>query len=91
MTPSHSYDKIAIQQNAGEQSVLKVVYHIIFTINELHLLWVPNFMALGISFLFGSKFSWNEETDTCFNVECVLFGRHFDFFCDYYSLPNGYY
>ena len=49
----------------------------VFVINELHLLWVPNFIALGIYILFGAKFFWNEETDTCFNVECVLLGRNF--------------
>ena len=49
---------------------LKVAYHITFIINEIHLLW-PNFIAIGIYFLFGTKFSWNEETDTCFNVECM--------------------
>ena len=40
---------------------------------------MPNFIAIGIYFLFGIKFSWNEETDTCFNIECVLLGRNFDF------------
>ena len=58
-------------------------YHIIFMINELHLLWVPNFIAIGIYFLFGTKFSWNEETDTCFNVECMLLGRNYDFLGGY--------
>ena len=48
-------------------------------INESDLLWVPNFIALGIYFNFGIKFSWNEEIDTCFNVECVLLDRNFDF------------
>ena len=48
-------------------------------INELDLLWVPNFIALGIYFNFRTKFSWNEEIDTCFNVEYVLLGRNFDF------------
>ena len=52
-------------------------------INELHLLRVPNFIAIGIYFLFGTKFSWNEETDTCFNIECVLLGRNFDFLGSY--------
>ena len=52
-------------------------------INELHLLWVPNFIALGIYFLFGTKFSWKEETYTCFNVECVLLGWNFDFLGSY--------
>ena len=32
---------------------------------------------LGIYFIFGTKFSWNERIDTCFNVECVLLGRNF--------------
>ena len=49
-------------------------------ITEIHLLRVPNFIALAIYFLFGTKFSCNEETDPCFNVECVLIGRNFDFF-----------
>ena len=71
--------KIAILQNAGEQPLVKVAYHIIFMINELHLLWVTNFIAIGIYFLFGTKFSWNVETDTCFNVECMLLGRNYDF------------
>ena len=48
-------------------------------INKLHLLRVSNFIALGIYFLFGTKFFWKEETDTCFNVECVLLGRNFNF------------
>ena len=83
---------------------MKVAYHIIFMINELHLLWVPNFIALGIYFLFGTKFSWKEEIYTCFNVGCVLLGRNFDFLGSYLvvsarylmiatgycSLPSGY-
>ena len=69
-------------------------------IKELDLPWVPNFIALGIFFIFGTKFSWNEEIDTCFNVECVLFGRNFIFLvvttrylvvtAGYCSLPGGY-
>ena len=65
---------------------------------------MPNFIAIGIYFLFETKFSWNEETDTCFNVEYVLLGRNFDFLGDYLvatarylsvtnskcSLPGGY-
>ena len=44
-----------------------------FKINKLDLLWVPNFfIAIGIYFIFGIKFSWNAGIDTCFNVECVL-------------------
>ena len=48
-------------------------------INELDLLWVPNYIALGIFFIFGAKFSWNEGIDNCFNIKCVLLGRNFDF------------
>ena len=73
-------------------------------INELHLLWVPNFIAIGTYFLFGTKFSWNEETDTCFNVKRVLLDHNFDFLgcylvitprnlmvtTGYCSLPCGY-
>ena len=42
-----------------------------------------NFIALGIYFIFGTKFSWNEGIDTCFNVECELLGRNFDYFGSY--------
>ena len=52
-------------------------------INELHLLCVPNFIAIETYFLFGTKFSWNEETDTCFNVKFLLLGRNFDFLGGY--------
>ena len=48
-------------------------------INELDLLWLPNFIALGLYFIFGAKFSWNEGIDTRFNVAFVLLGRNFDF------------
>ena len=34
-------------------------------------------------FIFGTKFSWNKGIDTCFNVECVLLGRSFDYFGGY--------
>ena len=44
---------------------------------------MPNFIAIGIYFLFGTTFSWNEETDACFNVECMLLGRNFDFLDGY--------
>ena len=40
---------------------------------------MPIFTAIGIYFLFGTKLFWNEVTDTCSNVECVLLGRNFDF------------
>ena len=44
---------------------------------------MPNFIAIGIYFLFGTKFSWNEEADTCFNIECMLLGRNYDFLGGY--------
>ena len=43
------------------------------------MLWVPNFIALEICFSIWSKFSWNESVEICFNVECVLLSRDFDF------------
>ena len=59
---------------------------------------------MGIYFIFGTKSSWNEGIGTCFNVECVLLGRNFDFLAGYLvvtaryvvvtacycSLPGGY-
>ena len=45
-------------------------------VNETDLLWLPYFIVLGIYFIFGTKFSWN---DTCFNIEYALLGRNFDF------------
>ena len=39
--------------------------------------------GLGIYFIFGTKLFWNEGIDFCFNVECVLLGRNFDYFGDY--------
>ena len=59
-------------------------------INELHLPRVPNFIALGIYILSGTKFFWNEENDTCFNVECVLLGRNFDFLGGYLVVATLY-
>ena len=44
---------------------------------------MPNFIAIGIYFLFGTKFSWNEETDICFNVAYMLLGRNYDFLGGY--------
>ena len=66
--------QIAILYNAGQQPLLKVAYHIIFIINDLHLLLVPNFIAIGIYFLSGTKFFWNEEAECVLNVpnECYL-------------------
>ena len=51
---------------------------------------MPNLIALGIYFLFGNNFSCNEGTDTCFNVECVLFGRNFDFLTRYLVVTARY-
>ena len=58
--------------------------------HELHLHWVSNFIALGIYFLFGIKFSWYEEAHTCFNVECVLLGRNFDLIGGYLVVTARY-
>ena len=52
-------------------------------INELDLLWLPHFIALGIYFFYGNKFSWNEGIDTCFNVEYVLLDHNFHFLGGY--------
>ena len=41
-------------------------------------------------FLFGTKFAWNEEIDTFFNVECVLLGRDFDFLAGYLVITARY-
>ena len=48
-------------------------------INQLDLLWVPNFIALEIYFLFGTKFSWNEGLifvlmlNNCYLAVIVIF------------------
>ena len=39
---------------------------------------------------FGTKFSGNEENDTCFNAEYVLLGHNFDFLDVYCPLSSGY-
>ena len=82
--------KVFQNSYSGEQSLVKVAYHIIFMINELHLLWVPNFIALGMYFPFETKSSWSEQTDTCFNVECVLLDRNFDFLGCYLVVTTCY-
>ena len=46
--------------------------------------------GLRIYFIFGTKLSWNEGIDTCFNVECVLVGRNFDFLGRYLVLTASY-
>ena len=45
---------------------------------------------MGIYFIFGTKFSWNERIDTCFNVECGLLSRNFDFFGGYLVVTARY-
>ena len=45
---------------------------------------------MGIYFIFGTQFSWNERIDTCFNVECVLLGRNFDFLGGYLVITARY-
>ena len=47
---------------------------------------MPNFIVLGIYFIFGTKFFWNEGIYTCFNVEFVLLGRNIDFLGGYWWL-----
>ena len=64
--------------------------NIIFKINQLDLLWVSNFIALGIYFIFGTNISLNEGIDTCFHVECVLLARNFDFFGRYLVVTDRY-
>ena len=59
-------------------------------INELGLFWVSNLIALGIYFVFGTKFSWNERIDTRFNVEYVLLGRNFYFLGGYLVVSARY-
>ena len=49
-----------------------------------------NFITLGMYFIFGTKFSWNEGIDTCFNVECVLLGRNFYWFGGYLVVTARY-
>ena len=51
-------------------------------INELDLLWLPNFIALGIYFIFGTTFSWNEGI--------LLLGRNFDFLGGYLVVTAHY-
>ena len=74
-------------------TVSNLQYHfsnITFKINKLDLLWVLNFIALRIYFIFGTKFSWNEGIDTCFNVECVLLSRNFNYFGGYLVVTARY-
>ena len=47
-------------------------------------------MTLGIYFIFGTKFSWHERIDTCFNVECVLLDRNFEFLGGFLMVTSRY-
>ena len=51
---------------------------------------MPNFIALGIYVIFGTKFSWNKGMGTCFNGECALLGRTFDFLGGYLVVTARY-
>ena len=51
---------------------------------------MPNLIALERYFILETKFSWNEEIYTGFNVECVLLGRNFDFRGDYLVVTARY-
>ena len=66
--------------NFGSRSTIS---NIILIINKFDLLWKPNFIALGMYIIFRTNVSWNERTDTCFNVKCVLFGHNFNFLGGY--------
>ena len=59
-------------------------------INKLDLLWLPNFIALEIYFIFGTKFTWNEGIDTCLNGGCMLLDRNFDSFGGYLVVTARY-
>ena len=51
---------------------------------------IVHILSIGIYFIFGTKFSWNEGINTCFNVECVLLGRNFDFLGGYLMVTACY-
>ena len=67
--------------------------NILFTINKLDLFWVPNFIALRIYFIFGTKFSWNEGlilvlmTYVCYLAVSLIFWWLLGGYC---SLPGVY-
>ena len=60
-------------------------------INELDLLaLISKFIALETYFIFGTKFSWNEGIDTCFNFKCVKLAVIFDFLGGYLVVTTRY-
>ena len=67
----------------GQDPEFQISFQISFMINELDLLWVPNFIAFWMYFIFATTSSWDERINTCFTVECVLLGRNFDFLGGY--------
>ena len=82
--------KICTKSSLQKEGYESALAPIVFMINERDLSWVPNFIALGIYFTFGSKFSWNEGIDTCLNVKCGLLDRKFDFLGAYCWLHGGF-
>ena len=48
------------------------------------------FHSIGNVFHFGTKFSWNDEIDTCFNVEFLLLSHNFDFLDGYLVVTARY-
>ena len=78
--PRQGSDQRGGSKAFGSRSAIS---NIIFMINKLDRFWLPNFITLGIYFIFGTKLSWNEGIDACFNVECMLLGRNFDFLGGY--------
>ena len=70
--------------------------NIIFKINKLELLWVPNFIALGIYFIFGTKFFWNVGlilvlmSNMCYLVVILIFLWFLVVTAHYCSLLGGY-
>ena len=45
---------------------------------------------MGNIFHFWDQILWNERSDTCFNVECVLLDRNFGFFGGYLVVTARY-
>ena len=64
---------------------------------QISYLWLTNLIrsecqihSIGICFIFGIKFSWNEVIHTCFNAECVLLGHNFNFLGGCLVVTSGY-
>ena len=67
-------------------TISNLQYHFsnnIIKINKLDLLWMLNFIALGIYFISGTKFSRTY-------VECVLLGCNLDYFGGYWVVTARY-